>query len=107
MDFKFGDIVLLKFPFTNGLKAKKRPALIIQDSKDGDIVVCRITTKISNDSFSIPLGDYWQKFGLLKASEIRINKIATLEKSLVNIKLGEINTDFKEKTKELIQNLCD
>ncbi len=93
MDFKFGDIVLLKFPFTNGLKAKKRPALIIQDSEDGDIIVCRITTKISNDSFCIPLAGYWQKFGLLKASEIRINKIATLEKLLVDLKLVEIKAD--------------
>jgi len=40
----FGDIVLLKFPFTDGISFKKRPALIINDYDDGDIIVCRITS---------------------------------------------------------------
>jgi mRNA interferase MazF len=44
----FGDIVLLKFPFTDGNSFKKRPALIINDFNDGDIIVCRITSKIYN-----------------------------------------------------------
>ncbi len=41
----FGDIVLLKFPFTNTKTFKKRPALIIKDLNDNDIIVCRITSK--------------------------------------------------------------
>jgi mRNA interferase MazF len=44
----FGDIVLLKFPFTDGNSFKKRPALIINDFNDGDIIVCRVTSKIYN-----------------------------------------------------------
>jgi hypothetical protein len=40
----FGDIVLLKFPFTDGKTYKRRPALIIKDFDDGDIIVCRITS---------------------------------------------------------------
>jgi mRNA interferase MazF len=44
--FEFGDIILLKFPFTDGKKAKKRPALVINDFLDGDIIVCRITSQI-------------------------------------------------------------
>jgi hypothetical protein len=33
----FGDIVLLKFPFTDGQISKKRPALVINDFADGDL----------------------------------------------------------------------
>jgi mRNA interferase MazF len=44
----FGDIVLLKFPFTDRKSYKKRPALIINDFDDGDIIVCRITSQIYN-----------------------------------------------------------
>lgn len=45
-NLNFGDIVLLKFPFTNEQTYKKRPALLINDTNDGDIIVCRITSKI-------------------------------------------------------------
>jgi hypothetical protein len=38
-DIKFGDIVLLKFPFVDGITFKKRPALVIQASEDNDLIV--------------------------------------------------------------------
>jgi mRNA interferase MazF len=34
----FGDIVLLKFPFTDGKTFKKRPALIINDYNDESMI---------------------------------------------------------------------
>jgi len=43
---RFGDIVLLKFPFTDSKTFKRRPALIINDFNDGDIIVCRITSQV-------------------------------------------------------------
>ena len=61
--FELGDIVLLSFPFTNADKVKKRPALVIKDFNDGDLLVCRILiinhccpikTGISIKSFSKP-----------------------------------------------------
>lgn len=39
-ELAFGDIVLLKFPYTDGHTFKRRPALIINDCNDGDIIVC-------------------------------------------------------------------
>lgn len=42
----FGEIVLLRFPFTDEKKFKKRPALMLIDTVDGDIVVCRITSRL-------------------------------------------------------------
>jgi len=35
---KFGDIVLLKFPFSEGLTFKRRPGLIINENMDGDVI---------------------------------------------------------------------
>ncbi len=43
---EFGDIVLLEFPFTDGQQSKKRPALVLLDTQDGDMIVCRITSKL-------------------------------------------------------------
>ena len=51
--FGFGDIVLLRFPFTNGHSFKKRPALVINDYNDDDVIVCRITSKIYNSQLDI------------------------------------------------------
>lgn len=104
--FVFGDVVLLKFPYTNGNSFKKRPALIINDYNDGDIIVCRITSKIYNSSYDVPI-DEWKKSGLKLPSVIRVHKIATLEKELVESCIGKINEAVKIKTKRILSNLTE
>ena len=86
----FGDIVILKFPYTDGTTFKRRPALVICDIQDGDIIVCRITSKIYATTFDIELID-WAESGLKLPSVVRVHKIATLEKSLVELKLGSVS----------------
>ncbi len=90
--FVFGEIVLLKFPFTDGDKSKKRPALILLDSNDGDIVVCRITSKLYNSDYDFRI-ENWEKARLKLPSVIRLHKIATLDKLLIEQIIGIINTD--------------
>jgi mRNA interferase MazF len=51
--FSFGEIVLLRFPLTDGKTYKKRPALIINDFVDGDILVTRITSQIYKTKYDI------------------------------------------------------
>ena len=103
---KFGDIVLLKFPFTDTKTFKKRPALIINDFNDGDIIVCRITSKIYKTSFDIYI-DNWEKSGLKLPSVIRVHKLATLEKEMVEIVMGKIENTIKEKLKKILSKLTD
>lgn len=103
---KFGDIVLLKFPFTDGKNYKKRPALLINDFNDGDIVVCRITSQIYESPYDVFL-DNWKEFGLKLPSVIRVHKLATLEKKLVEVIMGEIDASTKEKTKRIIEHLTE
>lgn len=102
----FGDIVLLKFPFTDGKTFKRRPALIINDSEDGDIIVCRITTQIYKTKNDIYV-DEWEKSGLKLPSVIRVHKIATLEKDMVELIMGQIKKPTKEKVKKIISKLTD
>jgi mRNA interferase MazF len=99
----FGDIVLLKFPFTDGNSFKKRPALIINDFNDGDIIVCRITSKIYNTNKDVFL-DEWNRAGLKLASVVRVHKIATLEKELVEAHLGRIGEAEKLRIKAILEN---
>lgn len=86
----FGDIVLLKFPFTDSKTFKKRPALILFDSQDGDILVCRITSQFYSSDFDLEIKE-WKTSGLKLPSVIRIHKLATLEKSMVENLMGKIS----------------
>ncbi len=103
-ELKFGDIVLLKFPFTDGLSSKKRPALIIKDSNDGDVIVCRVTSKLYQTSFDIKLKN-WKKYGIRLPSVIRVHKIAALEKNLVDLKIGQLEKAVQSQVKRIFKKL--
>jgi len=100
----FGEIVLLKFPFTSGKTFKKRPALIINDFEDGDIIVCRITSQIYNTKNDIYI-ENWEKSGLRLPSVIRVHKLATLKKDMVEIVMGKISNSSKNQIKNIISRL--
>ncbi len=102
----FGDIVLLKFPFTDGKTYKRRPALIINDFDDGDVILCRITSQIFKTRNDILIED-WKKAGLKLPSVIRVHKMATLEKDLVEIIMGHAENSIKEKVRTTISRLTD
>jgi mRNA interferase MazF len=85
-----GTIVLLKFPFTDSVGYKRRPALVLKDLDDGDLLVCRITSKIYKSKYDVYL-DEWLKFGLKLPSVIRVHKMATLEKEMTETIMGQID----------------
>ena len=80
--YNFGDIVLLSFPLTNYNDVKKRPALVFFDLGDDDFLVARITTQISKGKYDYEISN-WRESGLLRPSYVRLDKIATLDKSLI------------------------
>ena len=43
--YKFGDVVLIGFPHTDLLGTSKRPAIVLYDSGDQDVLVARVTTQ--------------------------------------------------------------
>jgi mRNA interferase MazF len=88
--YKFGDIVIISFPFAESGITKKRPALVILDSGDNDIVAARITSQASEDNNSYNIND-WKKAGLLLPSFVKLDKIATLNKNLIFTKLKNLS----------------
>lgn len=48
MVYKFGEIILVGFPHTDLQGISKRPAIILYDSGDQDVIVARITTQEYN-----------------------------------------------------------
>jgi mRNA interferase MazF len=103
-DYKFGDIVLIKFPFTDNLTFKKRPALIIKDTNDGDVIVCRITSKFYNTKYDLELKN-WSRCGLKLPSVIRVHKIASIEKEMVEARLGTVDGLVKSEIGNIIKRI--
>jgi len=103
MQFKFGDIALVKFPFTGTNNFKKRPALILLDAKDDDVVVCRITSARCFSKFDIQINN-WQQLGLLSLSIIRVHKIATLEKGIIERKIATLDKSLSKLIANTFEN---
>jgi mRNA interferase MazF len=48
-DFVKGDIVILNFPFSDLSATKRRPAFVLANLGDDDVVLCQITSHIRQD----------------------------------------------------------
>jgi mRNA interferase MazF len=97
-----GDIVLIKFPFTDLSGTKLRPAVVLVDTSL-DLTVCFITTQVDWQEQTDILLQPNQANGLRRQSLIRTSKIATIEKSLAKgllgrlseIEVSQLNTNLK------------
>lgn len=88
-NYQKGDFVLIAFPFSGGGKSKVRPAMVVLDSGDDDVILARVTTHTQVTSYDVRLSE-WQASGLLAASVVRTHKLATLEKRLIRRTLGQL-----------------
>ena len=90
--FSSGEVVLMSFPFFSFAGMRRRPALVLLDTGDEDVVVARITSQAIRDAFDVELSE-WREAGLLLPSVVRLHKLATLEKNMVDRKLGVLMTE--------------
>jgi mRNA interferase MazF len=104
--YSFGNIVLLSFPLANYTGNKKRPALVILDTGDDDFLAARITTQLSRGKHDYEISN-WKESGLLKPSVIRLDKIATIEKSLIFKKLGNLKEIEILEVKRIFKMICE
>jgi mRNA interferase MazF len=74
----------------------KRPALVLYDAGDQDVLVARITSQEYSTKADFKVKD-WKKCGLLTESFVRLGKQATLEKQHIVKKLGTLEaSDISE-----------
>lgn len=88
--FSPGQVVLIRFPFTSQNEAKKRPALVVLDSGDQDLLLARITTQSFQSAWDSPL-EGWKEAGLLRPCVVRLHKMASLEKTMVERVMGRLS----------------
>lgn len=92
---KPGDVVLVKFPFSDIATAKKRPALVLiitAPHKPRSLVtVAMITSRIEGPRLAADVVlESWEAAQLLHPSIVRLAKTATLDSALVERTMGSI-----------------
>lgn len=110
-NYKFGDVVLVGFPFTNQQTIKKRPAVIISNTAyqqtRPDVIVLAITSQIRS---VLSLGEYllqdWQQAGLLKPSLLK-PLIATLEQTQIIKTMGQLSTADKQGLQQVLKSILN
>ncbi|MEO8540133.1 MAG: type II toxin-antitoxin system PemK/MazF family toxin [bacterium] len=82
-----GEVVIVRFPFSDQRTFKRRPALVIADAHDGDILLARITTALVNESTDLFVTD-WQSAGLIRPSWVRLAKLAIIRETDIGQTIG-------------------
>jgi mRNA interferase MazF len=89
-EYRFGEIVLVDYPFSDGVRSKWRPGLVLSSHLDGDVLIARITSTPRESANDIAL-DPSRDSGLMASSVVRIDKLATLLPNLIEKKIGHIS----------------
>ncbi len=92
--YKFGDVMLVPFPFTDQSTSKKRPAIVISSENYNrckpDLILIAVTSNVRQDlQFGEIFIDEWSAAGLIKPSIVK-PIITTTENSLIIRKLGTL-----------------
>ena len=98
MNYSRGEIVWVKFPFSDASATKLRPALIISNNlvnRTGDYLLMQITSKLRSDDLSFVIKEeFYTGLPLLKESELRIHKIFILNEILMAGSITNVSSDF-------------
>jgi len=100
MEYSSGNIVLIRFPRLDLGHGKYRPVLLL-DKLPGpfqDWLICAITSQLRHnipdwDEIISPSDTDFEQSGLKVHSLIRIGKLATIDESIFEGKLGSISQD--------------
>ena len=101
--FVKGDVIVLNYPFSDFSKLKRRPAVVLANSGDEDLLVCLITSQQKRDEYAVSIesGDF--AIGSLNYPSIaRPNRVATAERAIVLYRVGRLGA---EKTEEIVNSL--
>jgi len=99
-----GDVLLAWLVFSDGQGTKRRPVLVVQDFGDDDLLVVPITSQPARVTADVVLSD-WGRAGLKLPSTVRVEKLATIEKSCVARKLGVLPSNELARVRETLAAL--
>ncbi len=104
MSYKKGDIVLVRFPFTDLLNYKKRPVLVVKDENSlGDIVCFQITSNPYQSNI-LKIENRFLSKDLKLDSYVKYDKCFTINKIVIEKQLSSVNQEFLEILKRYFCN---
>lgn len=109
MPFEFGDVVLVRFPFTNQTAYKQRPAVIVSSRSYNvarpDVVIMAITSQVHSvmGVGEVQIGE-WKAASLLKPSAIK-PVFATVEQNLILRTLGVLGAADQRALRQAISDV--
>ena len=98
--YRWCDVVLVAFPLSDASGTLRRPGLVLFDSGDEDVMLARVTTQSARDRTDVQLAD-WQAARLIAASVVRLSKVTTIRKTLVDRRLGALSPKDKKSIREV------
>jgi mRNA interferase MazF len=109
MSYRFGDVVLVSFPFTDQSASKQRPAVVISGaayhSARRDVIIMAVSSQLR---FTAAFGEValqdWQAARLIKPSVVK-PVIATIEQRLVRKALGSLSSGDQRHVREMINQI--
>ena len=105
MTCNVGDVLLVKFPFTNLKKSKKRPVLVVKPENNLQDIVCfQITSNATQTNLLKILKNDLKNTTFNIQSYIKYDKCFTLSMEIVDKKIGEVSPSI---LKDLQKLFCD
>ncbi|MEK6892814.1 MAG: type II toxin-antitoxin system PemK/MazF family toxin [Nanoarchaeota archaeon] len=107
MNINQKDVVLLPYPFSNLEQKKLRPSVVISNNNFNkicnDFIAVPLTSVIKDEPFSLAINQNNFRNGkLIKPSRVRLDKIFSVERRLVQMKIGDVNDTFFDKLRSEI-----
>jgi len=107
--YKFGDIILVPFPFTDQTISKKRPAVVVSSDEyntgRADLIIMAVTSRLYQvNKLGEKLVDDWKGAGLLKPSVFK-PVLATIENTLVLRKLGCLKAEDRHTLTQILHDI--
>lgn len=104
------DILLIPFPYSELTTTKVRPVIVLSNNeyneKSPDIVVVPMTTNLQLREYAVFLTNKDLESGkLIKNSKIKVDRIFSISKKLIRMKIGKVKKEVHEKIKEILYEL--
>ena len=112
LNFEQGDLVVADLMFSEQIGVKRRPALVVSNSKfnreSDDLILLKITSRGSKTRYDVLLTSKDLEKGQLKSkSQIMVDNPVTVYKKLIESKIGKISSQKLKEVKQKIKELYE
>lgn len=101
-----GQVVLVRFPFSDLSQSKQRPAVVLAHAGRGDYVLCQVTSRPYGDPMSVAVEQSAFESGSLEiTSYARPGKLFTAHSSLITAHVGTLTADMRARIVDAVVSL--